>query len=275
MSMDASQTRFLQRLVEDRPDSRRSGEMTGFFANEYGIGRVVGRSVIYSPQDWHAAAQLLDNHGIPREKLPGSLRRGETSAYTGLSEKSFGDAPHANSVAVRVASGDCRLATIPIVTPDGGYMVLQPADALAIQCDRMLVVENLDTFRFLCRYRWIDFRGLSTLVIYRGDRFFNTSDATRVIRARDEPVWAFFDFDPAGLALAAAIPRLERVVLPDHVWLRKITIESKRYDLFDKQVQQYAATLDGISHPDIASAWTMMKDLKRGYPQEWMEMAPS
>lgn len=273
MSLTTAQIAFLQRLVADQPSFRRSSETASFLATEFGIGVASGRQVIYQVQDWEAAGQLLDNREIPREAPSGSVRRAETSQYGGMSEKIYGEYPHANSIAVRVASGDCRLTGAPIATPDGSYLAVRANTALAIQCDRILVVENLETFRDLSGQRWIDYQGQSTLALYRGDKLFNIGEAARVIMERTEPVWAFFDFDPAGLGLATALPHLERLLLPDPAWLRDKVYQAKRFDLFDNQVGQYENTLDRATHPDIQSAWTMMKELRRGLPQEWMESA--
>lgn len=48
-------------------------------------------------------------------------------------------------------------------------------------------------------------------------------DAAEVIKCRQEPVWGFFDFGPAGLVMANSLPtgRLERVALPSQAWLRR------------------------------------------------------
>lgn len=83
-------------------------------------------------------------------------------------------------------------------------------DAKGLTCERLVVVENFDTFRYLSRHCWIDFEGCNTLAIYRGERLFSTTDASAVIQARSESATAFVDFDPAGLAIANRLPRLAR-----------------------------------------------------------------
>ncbi|CAG9179991.1 hypothetical protein LMG23992_04135 [Cupriavidus laharis] len=274
MIFDAMQVTFLQRLVADRPASRRS-EMAAYFAREYSVGRLAGRSIAYGENDWLLAAKLLENRGLPIERGDGELRRADTAQYVGLSEKSFGARPHAASVAVRTAFGRCPLDGIPTEVPDGAYLVLRPEDALRVECEQILVVENLETFRYLSRYRWIDYRWKATLAIYRGDTTFNSADAAQIIAKRKEPVMAFTDFDPAGLAIADRLPRLSRLVLPTENWLRDETIKAKRGDLFLNQIDQYAGRLSASSHPDLQRAYRLLVELKRGFNQEWMEAAPS
>ena len=273
MSLNANQAKFLQRLVEEKPARRRS-DVAEFFAAQYGIGKLVGREVIYALDDWERAAQFLDNLGIARRRLDERARRAETIEFSGISEKSFGQSPHRNSVAVKAAFGDSGLGGSKLFSPDGGYLVLTVEDAIGVQCERLLVVENLETFRNLAKYRWIDYQGMATLAIYRGERLFNTADAGAVIEARSESVVAFVDFDPAGLAIANRLPRLERLLIPDLAWLRAAVGRTRRSDLFDKQVAQSAASLEAAAHPDICGAWAAMKELRRGFPQEWMEGAP-
>ncbi len=138
--------------------------------------------------------------------------------YTDVSEKVFSRRPHSNSVALRTAHGDCDLDGAGLKTPGGGHMVLNTEDAMRVRCDRILSVENLETFRHLHRYAWItDGRG-DTLAIFRGDPTFSLADAAKVFAARGELVDAFVDFDPAGLFIAASLPRLA-LILPDERWL--------------------------------------------------------
>lgn len=266
---------FLQRIVGDQPESRRNTDMASNFANQYGVGRVAARWVVYSSEDWEAAGRLLDASGIPRERQVGPLRRAETFDYAGISEKAFGERPHANEVAVRSAAGQCFLNGMPLAYPDGCYSILRVDDVLSIRCDRILVVENLETFKYLGRYGWIDYGGLATLAIFRGDNAFNLADASKAIAARSEPVLAFTDFDPAGLAIAARLPRLAGLVLPELDWLAEVTRQKRRTDLYHSQIGQFDATLDAARHPDIVRAAALLRDLRSGYSQEWMEAAPT
>ncbi|MHA7678585.1 DUF7281 domain-containing protein [Cupriavidus sp. PET2-C1] len=274
MILSAQEIAFLQRLIAERPATRRIGLLSSTVVT-YGVGRVSGRSIHYGPDDWERAAKLLENRGIPLSRPEGEMRRAETSEYAGVSEKAFGRRPHSNSVALHTAHGECLLDGTTLTAPDGGYLVLRTEDAVRVQCDRILLVENLETFRDLDRYEWIDYGPGSTLAIFRGDPTFSLADAAKVLASRGEPVDAFVDFDPAGLSIAASLPRLAKLILPDEGWLISVIRQSKRYDLYDAQIGVYEATLATSTHPDIVRSLALLKELRQGYNQEWMESAPT
>lgn len=273
MILSAKEITFLQRLIAERPATRKSGPLSSMITT-YGVGRASGRSIHYGTEDWERAAKLLENRGIPLSRPEGEMRRGETAEYAGVSEKAFGSRPHSNSVALRTAHGECVLDGVGLKAPTGGYIVLGIDDAIRVQCDRILLVENLETFRHLDLYEWIDFGRGSTLAIFRGDPTFSLADAAKVLAVRAEPIDAFVDFDPAGLFIANALPRLAHLILPDTRWLISAIRESKRYDLYDAQIGAYRAKLTTSTHPDIVRSFALLKELRQGYSQEWMESAP-
>ncbi|MNS87921.1 hypothetical protein D3C72_1218780 [compost metagenome] len=125
------------------------------------------------------------------------------------------------------------------------------------------------------RYEWITYGRGSILAIFRGDPTFSLTDAAKVLAARTEPVDAFVDFDPAGLSIAASLPRLAHLILPDERWLISAIRERKRYDLYDAQIGVYGAKLAASTHPDIVRSFALLKELRQGYCQEWMESAPT
>ena len=139
-------------------------------------------------------------------------------------------------------------------------------------CQRLLVVENLETFRALEAYAWIDRRGLDVLAIYRGDMDLPNKDAAEVIRGRPEPIWGFFDFDPAGLVMANSVPavRLERLILPSQAWLRRASNTPRGRQLFDSQFAAFGRSLDHAAHPEFIALWHVMKSLRSAVTQERM-----
>ena len=139
-------------------------------------------------------------------------------------------------------------------------------------CQRLLAVENLETFRALEAYAWIDRRGLDVLAMYRGDMDMPNKDAAEVIRNRPEPIWGFFDFDPAGLVMANSVPpvRLECVILPSQAWLRKASNSSRGRQLFDSPFAAFGRSLDHAEHPEVIALWHVMKSLRSAMTQERM-----
>ena len=274
MSFSTIQVTFLQRLVSERPPSRRTGDLAQFFCEHYSLGASVGRRVEYRGDHYEAAELLLRVHDLPIAPMRPLATRAESAAFGGMSEKSFSAAPHSKSVAVK-CFGHCRLDGRELYAPEGSYIVMTPEQAQRVISQRLMVVENLETFRTLESYSWIDFRGLDVLVIYRGDVELPNKDAAEVIRGRQEPIWGFFDFDPAGLMMANALPtgRLERVILPSHVWLQQAADTARGRQLFDSQVVPFGRVLDESVHLEVITLWQLMKRLRSAVTQERMFLA--
>lgn len=274
MSLSSTEIRFLQRLVADRPTTR-VGNITARSMNaNFGLGLLTGRNIEYSEQDWLRAEGLLRSYDIPTTRLAQGAGRIELAAYGGVSEKLFSQAPHADSVAIR-CMGRCELDGREIYTPEGCYLALTVEAAGRVQCARLMVVENLETFRRLERYTWLSSEKLNVLVVYRGDTIFNGRDAQTLVLGRSEPIWAFFDFDPQGLMLANALPhdRLEKIVVPDLDVLARLCDTVRGRELFHDQVEGCQKQLDASQHPAVVTLWILMKRLRSGATQERMASA--
>lgn len=271
MAFTAVQVSFLQRLVEERAPSRQVSLTAGYFSEHFSLGRVVGRRVEYTDTHFAAAERLLLANQLPVRTLGTGATRAQAAEYGGMSEKDFSVAPHANSVAVK-GLGCCDFDGHQLYTPQGTYMVLTVEQARRVTCERIMVVENFETFRGLQEYTWIDWRGLAVLAIYRGEKDLPNKDAAGLVRSRSEPIWGFFDFDPAGLAMANALPtdRFERLLLPDYGWLEKTANTTRGRQLFDRQLSSYENVLNGATHQEVAAAWKLMKRLRSAVTQEKM-----
>jgi hypothetical protein len=271
MTFTSQQISFLQRLVAVAPASNRSGPTALFFSEHYSIGTPVGGEVTYSAQHHAAAAKLLQAHQLPVGKLGEGTSRAEAAAFGGMSEKHFSAAPRARSVSVRCI-GNCTLDGRSLFTPDGTHLVATLEQARAISCDQIMVVENFETFQQIMSYRWIQWAGTGTLLVYRGDPDSPNRDATALVRERAEPVRGFFDFDPAGLIMARAIPadRFVGLVLPGREWLRTAANTPHGRQLYDRQLRAFGSTLDEASEPLIQQNWVFMKSLASAVAQEGM-----
>ncbi|MDW5443820.1 hypothetical protein [Polaromonas sp. SM01] len=271
MSFSTVQVTFLQRLVSERPPSRRAGDAARFFCDHYSLGVSIGSLVEYRGGHYETAERLLRAHNLPVVAMGPYATRADSAVYGGMSEKSLSVAPHSKSVAVKCL-GRCVLDGHVLYSPEGSYIVLTPEHAQRVVCQRLLVVENLETFRALESYAWIDRHGLDVLAIYRGDVELPNKDAAEVIKCRQELIWGFFDFDPAGLVMANSLPvgRLERVVLPSQAWLQQAANTPRGRQLFDSQVASFGKVLDEAVHADIIVLWQLMKRLRSAVTQERM-----
>lgn len=274
MSFSSVQITFLQDLVEQAPPSKRSTATAQFFCEHFSIGRATGGTVTYSAEHHAAAENLLKAHKLPVASLGSNASRADAAAFGGMSEKAFSAAPRARSVAIRCI-GDCRLDGRSVYTPDGTHLVTTPEQASTITCDRIMLVENFETFQQIQAYRWIKWEAVGTLVVYRGDPENPNQHAARLVLARDEPVRGFFDFDPAGLMMAKAIPagRFEGFVLPDRGWLETACDTPHGRQLFDRQVGAFGSALDAAGEPLVREQWAFMKAMASAVAQEGMRGA--
>jgi hypothetical protein len=271
MSFSVTQIQFLQRLVSEKPARRSAGESARFLCEHYSIGAAVGRFIEYHDEHHRRAESLLRAHDLPVAFLGTDTSRAEMAAYGGLSEKSMSAAPHAKSVALKFI-GNCRLDGRTVGTPAGSYLVATPELARCFACERLLLVENLETFRTLEGYRWIDYENQAVMAVFRGDASLSVGDALELIRTRDEPIWAFVDFDPAGLVIANSLPRerLERLVLPAVTWLRQAADSLRGRQLFADQAPRYSAVLDNSTNEAVRTCWQEMRVLRSAVTQERM-----
>lgn len=266
-----TEARFLQRLASGTVVELATSQTAASLYSNYYLGRATGKRFLYEPDDVIRAAELLKSAGISLEPLPAGSLRSDATEQGGGSEKSRTQRPHADSIPVKPMAGCCRVDSKPLVLAPGGYMVVNAAVAQRITATRLMLVDNVETFRRLEQYRWIDYGDHDVLAMYRGDAWFNQAETLAVVAARTEPVWCFYDFDPEGLGRAATQPRLEKVVLPDVVTLTAAVRHHERRDLFSNNDKTWRPTLDGDTRPLIAEPWALMKSLRRGLPQEWME----
>lgn len=268
----ANEIKFMQRLVAERPESRNCGEVAARLCEHFNIGVQSGSKVSYAERHFKLAQQTLENNGLPVSALPANASRSDVASFGGLSEKSFSLAPHSDSVAVQFV-GECKVAGHVMVTPPGAYLVMTLEEAMKVQCERILVVENLEPFRKIKAYRWIDFQGKNVMVVYRGDSIFSLRAAQSLVYDREEPIWAFMDFDLAGMKLAHHLGagRLERLLLPDTESLRKAADTHRGRELFTSQETAFNDWgADEPVHPSLRQATTLVKELQSGVVQERM-----
>lgn len=268
-NLDAVQLAFLQRLLADTPASTPITKVARYFYEHFGLGFLAGRTIGYSARDHDKAALLLQAYNQSAAPVPKRTRRAQANR-PGISEKSGTSAPHADSLAIKCAAGRCALRESGQIVGATGYCVLGLEDALLVEADCIMVVENLETFRHLSELHWIDYQRRNVLAVFRGDPRFKTDEVAHFLQARSEPLWAFMDFDPAGLGLASQLPRMQRLILPEESVLRIMVDRAERTDLYATQLPQWSRILEAISSGPIADAWRLMKSLQSGLPQEHM-----
>lgn len=155
--------------------------------------------------------------------------------------------------------------------PDHGFVLVKgalPAPLASLELaaiEQVLVIENLDSFD-----DWQHFDApaelAGCLVLYRGHGGL-ARGARRLLAALppDTPVTAFPDYDPAGLAIAAALGA-SQLLLPE-LDERLLTKGSQTH--FLRQFRQ-ATHLDGIELGGWQPVWDEMKQQARSIKQQHM-----
>ncbi|QCB46942.1 hypothetical protein [Hydrogenophaga sp. PAMC20947] len=273
MSFSYSQIAFLRNLAARGAIEKGASASAEFFLTQHGLGLRAGSRFVYSKEDAERAAQMLVNRRIAAVSPEKTLRRIDAVLNIAGSEKSGTLSPHYDSVAIKTAHGRCLLDANSV--PQIGYQVLTHEQSVSVRADALMVVENLESFRFLERNRWLDYLGKDVLAIFRGDNGLRADAALKVIEARKEPVWAYFDFDPAGLGMASRLPRLERLLLPCEGSLETSARQANQVRLFADQTMQWSPTLDADSREIIRTPWRHMQRLRLGLAQEYMDALES
>ena len=90
----------------------------------------------------------------------------------------------------------------------------------------------------------------------------------RLLKTLNRPVWAFVDYDPAGLVIALALPSLQGIIVPEVEVLAKLLDKHGLEDRYRMQLPAAAPSLDCTEHPAVAWLWPMLRQAGRALPQE-------
>lgn len=263
MSFTAAEAKFLQRLVADKPAFRRNEGVAQRILDGHGIGSASGARVSYTATDIESARRALSARGIPLDIVDTGFSRSE--AAPGLSEKSGARAVTEGLVAVIPLNTDRGQ-----VSP-GSFTAVHWEKAAAWACECVLECENLEAFLRLHEYTWLEnfIQGRTVLAVYRGGpQFFRPGAAASLLARIDKPVLGFYDFDPAGLCIAAGEPNLEALCLPSWEGLLDKAKDMRRPSLYYPQLTAAQGTLEQLRHGPVFEAWTRLKKLKWGLDQE-------
>lgn len=270
MSLSSRDIAFLQDLVAKGSGQKGASQASQHFCRHFGMGQHVGSRFVFNQADADRAHQMLTIAGVAIEPAGQPLRRAQAGLNNPSQEKAGTLAPHQDSIAVKAAHGRCECNGYPV--PAVGYQVITLEQAREIRADVLLVVENLESFRFLERNRWIDYQELAVLAIFRGDSVFKADVVSSLLAASTVPVWAYFDFDPAGLGMAAKLPRLQRVLLPNQEVLASAARQANQAHLYADQLEQWGRLLSSEDRALIQQPWNLLRKLRVGMAQELMDL---
>lgn len=252
------------------------------FSEAYNLGMMQGASLVFSESDKAEIGRILHGEmGIdPTTTTSASWNQLDRASSLNLAhdEKLSGHS---------VGAGRLRLKTLkgqPLQVAGGNWPLPPRADlgldleavlGRAIGHDALLIVENLQTFddiQDVATDVMAPLANLNPLVLYRGDAQGGArTDAVHALIAQTTlPVHAFVDFDPAGLVIAANLPRLDRVLAPR---LDALAATVRAHGLVSRYLDQVAKANLALhrleADPRIAPLWEVIRGAGKGLPQEY------
>ena len=277
-SLSKPLVRALLRVVQTSEERHKSSKTLARFASDYRIGQTKGAGLLFTPEDKTQIRELLQADGIDPDTPPDSwdgISRAD-SLLLARNEK-FSSAPvKRQRVAIKalpgnpVCLGERRLFLPPCCHLD----VDGPTAAGLLRHQTALVVENWEPFnRIHDTTLDLGAAGDNPLVIWRGDQTDTRADhALALLLALDLPVWAFVDFDPSGLVIAASLPRLAGIIAPTRAQLAQ-DLSRGLPERFQSQLPASRARLDDLETGPVPALWEIVRRQGRALPQEYYLVA--
>lgn len=150
---------------------------------------------------------------------------------------------------------------------EGSHISLVTEFVRSIECDYLLLVENLPAFNSLYRLL-LNFKGHSVLAIYRGDphRPLGQKWASRMSVEKDIQLAAYTDYDPAGLTIALQAGA-SSIILPRVADLQ--SVKGSGSDFTNQHIQWEQLRRMGVPEP-LGEHCNYLALRKQGFTQERM-----
>jgi hypothetical protein len=273
-SLSKPLVRALLRVVQTPQERYAASKALARFAADYRIGRTKGAGLLFSPEDKGQIRDLLRADGIDPHTKPecwDGLSRAD-SLLLARNEK-FSSAPvKRRRVAIKsLADRPLCLIDQRLVLPPGWHLDVDGATAAGLlRHATALLVENWESFDRIHETTLdLGVAGDNPLVIWRGDRTETRADhALALLLSLDVPVWAFVDFDPAGLIIAASLPRLAGIIAPSPGQLAR-DLARGLPERYQAQLPAAGAKLDALESGPVRALWEIIRRHGRALPQEY------
>ena len=272
--MDKRLVKVLLRVVQMTEECFPGSKTLRGFLDDYHIGWTKGASYCFDAMAKARIRELLQAQGIAPETLPDAwdgLTRAESLAL-GRDEK-WADGPaRRDRVAVKTLPGrPLLIGHESILLPPRCHLEADAKEiAGGVQHDTVLLVENWECFDCIHAVQ-LDFSaaGANPLVLWRGGSSEARADASqRFMKTLNRQVWAFVDYDPAGLVIAATLPGLQGIIAPEATILAELLEKHGLEDRYRKQLTGAESSLDRCADPAVACLWPLLRQTGRALPQE-------
>lgn len=272
--MDKRMVKVLLRVVQMPEECFPGSKSLRDFIDVYHIGWAKGASYCFDATAKARIRALLQAQGIAPETPPDAwdgLTRAESLAL-GRDEKWAGGPARRDRVAVKTLPGrPLLIGHESILLPPRCHLEADTEKiAGSVQHDTVLLVENWECFDRIHAVQ-LDFSaaGANPLVLWRGGSGEARPDASmQFLKTLNRPVWAFVDYDPAGLVIAATLPRLQGIIAPEESVLAELLEKHGLEDRYRTQLPAAAPSLDRSGHPAVVFLWPLLRQAGRALPQE-------
>ena len=192
------------------------------FSDAYRIGRTKGAGLLFDAEDKARIGELLAAEGIAADISPDvwdGIARAQALRSGAGREVRRRPRSSARRVAIKTLPGRplCLAGQALLLPPVLSSGRRRPRDSPASSpTAASCLVENWESFdRIHDTDLDLSPAGENPLVLWRGDSSDTRADhALALLRTLGVPVWAFVDYDPAGLLIAAALPGLAGIIVP-------------------------------------------------------------
>ena len=246
------------------------------FQQDYNIGTVMGASLHFSPQDKsQIRALLLKTESIDADTTDPTQWDGLSrtdSLVWGSNEKLTHSAVRQQRVAIKhLPQQALLLGGTRLVLPEGSNLdVNWQTIAQQSQHDTVLLVENWEAFDRI-HHATLNFAsaGVNPLVVFRGSPVYQQDNVVALLKALQQPVTAFVDFDPAGLVIAQSLPYFVTIITPPLETLCNALMECSNHSRYLEQLPQAAQVLEKSEQANIYNLWQLLKIYGVALPQEY------
>nr|WP_294863800.1 hypothetical protein [uncultured Pseudogulbenkiania sp.] len=249
------------------------------FVEGYNIGQRVGTSLVFSDEDKEDIRKLLlATEGIDATTTApdqwNGLSRAESLAHGG-NEKLTDASVRSDRVAVKALPGrslllDGQHVTLPAganLDLDWHWLVSNSSHAT------VLLVENWEVFDGIHQVTFnLSRSGENPLVIFRGSPAYRQDHVMSLLNALSLPVFAFVDYDPAGLVIAQSLPHFSGLISPPSDDLEAALVTTKNYQRYRNQLPEAQAVLNASIFPEIEKYWNLLQRHGKALPQEYFLM---
>jgi hypothetical protein len=268
-------TSLLRVYHNDKPRYGASGVLIRFI-DEYNIGQRIGASLSFTNSDKEDIRKLLlATEGInAATTVPdqwNGLSRSESLSH-GSNEKLTDVSVRAGRVAVKALPGKSLLLDQQSISLPIGCNLDLDWHWLAEHCDHtsVLLVENWEAFDEIHQITFdLSRAGENPLVVFRGSPVYRQDYAVSLLTVLSLPVFAFVDYDPAGLVIAQSLPYFAGLISPPMNDLQSAMATTKNHSRYRSQLPEAQVVLNNANHPEIVEHWRLLQIYGKALPQEY------